>query len=87
MLKTKAIMLLSYVINETENDMINTSEANLTFIIKILKSCVTSKNHFSIRNGYWAVEIVAGESYIIIHVVVSVLGNLEQSLQNLFADL
>ncbi|ELT99867.1 hypothetical protein CAPTEDRAFT_226936 [Capitella teleta] len=58
--KTKAIMLLSYVINETENDIINATDKNLVFMVKMLQAALESENHYSKKYGYWAVEVAAG---------------------------
>lgn len=60
-LKTTTIMVLSYIINESENDIINATDKHLVYIIKILESAVRSENHFAKRYGFWAVEIAAGE--------------------------
>ena len=60
MVKTKTIMLLTYLINESENDIINSSDKNLGFVIKMLQSTLESDNHFSKKYGYWAVEVTAG---------------------------
>lgn len=60
MIKTKAVMLLSYVINETENDIINATDKNIAFMVKMLQSAIENDNHYSKKFGYWAVEIIAG---------------------------
>lgn len=59
MVKTKTIMLLTYLINESENDIINSSDKNLGFVLKMLQSTLESENHFSKKYGYWAVEVTA----------------------------
>lgn len=65
-IKTRTIMLLSYIINESENDIINASDKNLSLMVKVLLSCVESENHFSRKYGYWAVEILAGETGLLL---------------------
>ncbi len=63
MVKTKVIMLLSYIVNESENDIIHTSDKNIGFIVKVLQNTIEAENHFSRKYGYWAVEIIAGENF------------------------
>ncbi len=63
MVKTKVIMLLSYIVNESENDIIHTSDKNIGFIVKVLQNTIEAENHFSRKYGYWAVEIIAGETF------------------------
>ena len=63
-LKTTTIMVLSYIISESENDIINATDKHLVYIIKILEAAVRSENHFAKRYGFWAVEIAAGKNKI-----------------------
>ena len=65
MVKTKVVMLLSYIVNESENDIINSSEKNIGFIIKVLQSTIEAENHFSRKYGYWTVEIIAGKCWCV----------------------
>ena len=59
--KTKSMMLMSYVISESENDIINSSDRNISFLVKMLQSTIESENHYSKKYGYWAVEVAAGK--------------------------
>ena len=65
MVKTKVVMLLSYIVNESENDIINSSDKNIGFIVKVLQSTIEAENHFSRKYGYWAVEIIAGKCLLL----------------------
>ena len=61
MVKTRTIMLLSYIMSESENDIINSSDKNIGFVVKMLQSAVEGDNHYSKKYGFWAVEAAAGE--------------------------
>ncbi len=65
-IKTRTIMLLSYMINETENDIINAADKNISLLVKVLAATLDIDNHYSRKYGYWAVEIVAGEYKLIL---------------------
>jgi hypothetical protein len=60
-IRTKALVVLSYVANESENDLIHTTDKNLAFAVKMLQSAIECDNHYSSKYGYWAVEIMAGK--------------------------
>ena len=57
-------MLLSYIINESENDVINASDKNIGFTIKMLEATLEKDNHYSRKFGKEflavAVEVAAG---------------------------
>ena len=59
--RTKSLMILSYIATESENDVIHASDKNLVFAIKMLQSALESDNHYSSKYGYWAVEIISGQ--------------------------
>ncbi|KAK2143155.1 hypothetical protein LSH36_872g00009 [Paralvinella palmiformis] len=61
LVKTKTIMLLSYIINESENDVINASDKNIGFMIKMLEATLEKENHYSRKFAFWAVEVAAGK--------------------------
>lgn len=66
--RTKSLIILSYIATESENDVIHASDKNLVFAVKILQSALESDNHYSSKYGYWAVEIVSGQlSLIFLH--------------------
>ena len=58
-IKTKAAIILAYIINEKENEMINATDRHLKYIISILESALNGENHFSRKSGYHAREITA----------------------------
>lgn len=58
MVKTKAYINLAYLINEDENDLINADDTNIKHIVEILASAVKSKNRFSKRFGFSAMETI-----------------------------
>ncbi len=60
LVKTKTMILLSYIINESENDVINASDKSLGFVLKILQATLDSENHYSKKFNFWAVEVAAG---------------------------
>lgn len=60
-IRTKALVVLSYVANESENDLIHATDKNLAFAVKMLLSAIECDNHYSSKYGYWAVEIMAGK--------------------------
>ena len=62
--RTKSLIILSYIATESENDVIHASDRNLIFAVKMLQSALESDNHYSSKYGYWAVEIVSGKSSI-----------------------
>ena len=60
LVKAKAYFILSYIITEDENDVINANDENIAFIISILREALNSENHFSKRYAFWAREIACG---------------------------
>ena len=60
MVKTKVLILMSYLVTENENDILNNSDKNINFMIKMLKIGIDSEKHFAKKYGYWAVEMAAG---------------------------
>jgi len=59
--RTKSLIILSYITTESENDVIHASDKNLVFAVKMLQSALESDNHYSCKYGYWAIEVVSGE--------------------------
>ena len=64
MVKTKAYLILSYIITEEENEIINATDENIAFIIEILKDALNSENHFSQKYAFWASEIACGLNHL-----------------------
>jgi len=58
--RTKSLIILSYIATESENDVIHASDKNLVFAVKMLQSALEYDNHYSNKYGYWAIEIVSG---------------------------
>ena len=67
LVKTKAYLILSYIINETENDVINATDENIEFIVGILSEALQSENHFSKTYAFWASEIVCGLNHLAVN--------------------
>lgn len=67
LIKTKAYLILSYIIDENENDLINSDDENIAFIIGILKEALNGENHFSKTYAFWATEIICGINHLAIN--------------------
>ncbi len=64
LVKAKAYLILSYVITEDENHIINATDDNIKFIISILEEALYSENHFSKTHAFWATEIACGINHL-----------------------
>ncbi|CAH1775998.1 unnamed protein product [Owenia fusiformis] len=62
--RTKADLIMSYIISEQENAIINADDRNIIFIIGILQSAIESENHFSKKFAFHANEIVSGINHL-----------------------
>ena len=60
MVRVKALIILSYITSETENDLINSDDENFQFIIQVLTDAVNSDNHISLKYGMSAAEVLKG---------------------------
>ena len=60
MVKCKAQLLLAYIISEDENDVINSDDTNIVFLLKIAADAMKTKERHSKRYGFRAVEIING---------------------------
>ena len=67
LIKIKAYLILSYIISEEENDIINAQDDNIRFITHILKEALESENHFSKTYAFWASEIVCGLNHLAVN--------------------
>ena len=67
LVKTKAYLILSYLITEDENEIINATDENIAFIIGILKEALNSENHFSKTHAFWASEIACGLNHLAVN--------------------
>ena len=59
MVKCIAQLVLAYIITEDENDVINTDDTNIVFLLTIAKDAIASQDHVS-SVGFSAVEILNG---------------------------
>ena len=59
--KTRTLILLSYVIGEAENDVINSTERHLGLLVKMLQGALEADDHMSKKYGMHASELAAGE--------------------------
>jgi len=67
LVRTKAYLILSYVVNEQENDIINATDENIAYIVHILQTAVDSENHFSQLHAFWASEIACGLNHLAVN--------------------
>jgi hypothetical protein len=67
LVRTKAYLILSYVIDERENDIINATDENIQYIVEILRDALESENHFSQKYAFWASEIVCGLNHLAVN--------------------
>ena len=58
----RTLLILSYLLNESENDIVNASDKSIALLLKILQSSSEGEGHYSRKYGYWAVEILAGKT-------------------------
>lgn len=67
LVRTKAFLILSYIISEDENDLINATDENIAYIVGILRDALESENHFSQFYAFWALEITCGLNHLAIN--------------------
>jgi len=67
LVRTKAYLILSYIVNEHENDIINATDENIAYIVHILQTAVSSENHFSQLHAFWASEIACGLNHLAVN--------------------
>jgi len=67
LVRTKAYLLLAYIVDERENDVINATDENIAYIVEILRSALESENHFTQVYAFWASEIVCGLNHLAIN--------------------
>lgn len=60
MVKTKAIMILSYIVKETETSMITSNQETITFMTLLLRNALESPYHFSTKYGISVSEVLSG---------------------------
>ncbi|XP_064615557.1 uncharacterized protein LOC135479595 [Liolophura sinensis] len=60
MIKTKATMILSYIVKESETSMITSNQETITFMTLLLRNALESPYHFSTKYGISACEVLNG---------------------------
>ncbi|XP_038051204.1 uncharacterized protein LOC119724293 [Patiria miniata] len=58
-MRAKSLFCLVYLLNEDENEALNTTSSNIEFVIKILGKCLDEKSHYS-RHYTFSAEVVVG---------------------------
>lgn len=61
--KIKTVILLSYVVTETENEIVNATDKHIGLVVKMLQTTVDSNNHYSRKYGFSTTEAVAGKKH------------------------
>ena len=59
MVKCIAQLVLAYIISEDENEVINSDDTNIVFLLRTAEDAITRKGHRS-KNGFTALEIIQG---------------------------
>lgn len=59
--KGRCHMILAYILNETEQKEMRISESIISFMLNLLKDCLTKADHRSPTHNYDALEIVVGK--------------------------
>ena len=60
MVKTRSLVLLSFLVDERQNDVIHANDRFLALLIKMLQACLTDTNHVSRKYGFSAAEVATG---------------------------
>lgn len=60
-IRARCLILISYVISENENDIVNCTDKNLGFLARVLQVCLESDSHFSRKLGIWAIDVISGK--------------------------
>ncbi|XP_022095179.1 uncharacterized protein LOC110981688 [Acanthaster planci] len=63
-MRAKALLCLVYLINEDENEALNTTDDNIDFVIKVLGKCLNEKGHYSEHYTFSAEVVVDGIVYL-----------------------
>ena len=67
MLKAKSLIVLSYLVDEQENEIIHASSDTITFILGILDASLAASDHTSTKYGMDSLEVVLGLNNIALH--------------------
>lgn len=60
LIKTKAILVLCYIVTETEASKLVVTEEHIKYIVQVLQDCIANADHCSRAHGYDAEEILDG---------------------------
>ncbi|KAH3809763.1 uncharacterized protein LOC127833536 [Dreissena polymorpha] len=60
MVRIKSLMILSFILSEHENVMINTEDENFVFIFEVLADALKNNDHKTAKFGMSAIEILKG---------------------------
>ena len=60
MVKAKSLMVMSYLVNEQENNVLSSSDDTITFIVQVLADSSKCKNHMSTKFGMSTLEVMKG---------------------------
>ena len=60
MIRAKSLIVLSYIVDETESELLNSNSQLLSFILDIFDRALNSPNHFSNKYGMCVTEILRG---------------------------
>jgi len=71
LVRTKAYLILSYIVSEEENDIINATDENLAYIVEILKAALEGENHFASEYAFWAAEIAAASTIWLLMILIN----------------
>ena len=63
----KAYLILAYLIDEQENELVNASDEHVQFMVDVLKDATCSENHFSETHGFNAAEIACGLNHLAVN--------------------
>ncbi|XP_038051199.1 uncharacterized protein LOC119724289 isoform X3 [Patiria miniata] len=66
-MRAKALFCLVYLINEDENEALNTADDNINFVLKVLGKCLDQRGHYSDHYTFSAEVVVNG----IVHMAVN----------------
>lgn len=66
-IRLKTLIILSYILSEAENEMINSNDDNFLFIFEVLKDSLKMPDHRSSKFGMTAAEVLKGVNNLAIN--------------------
>ena len=64
-IKGRSLMILAYILNETEQRQMKISESMISFLLHLLQECLNQEDHRSLTFNHNALEIVVGEFFVL----------------------